>query len=99
MQKRGWHTRGYLPHYDGNVTQFITLRLADSLPQPVLKKLEGEKEHGKLERYYEDSFIENVDRYLDAGIGDCALSNPEVAAIVEAALKYYDGSDTSLSVG
>lgn len=30
---RGWHQRGYLPHYDApGVTQIITLRLADSLP-------------------------------------------------------------------
>ncbi len=29
----GWHQRGYIPHYDAPwVTQFITLRLADSLP-------------------------------------------------------------------
>lgn len=91
MEKRGWHSRGYLPHYDGNVIQFITLRLADSLPQSILKKLEGEKEHGKLDRYYDDSFLENVDGYLDAGIGECTLSNAEVATIIENALKYYDG--------
>lgn len=30
---RGWHQRGYLPHYDApGVTQFVTIRLADSLP-------------------------------------------------------------------
>lgn len=30
---RGWHQRGYLPHYDApGVTQLITLRLEDSLP-------------------------------------------------------------------
>jgi hypothetical protein len=30
----GWHSRGYLPHYDGGeIPQFITFRLADSLPQ------------------------------------------------------------------
>ena len=29
----GWHQRGYVPHYDAPwITQFITLRLADSLP-------------------------------------------------------------------
>src|SRR5439155_15990336 len=25
--RRGWHSRGYLPHFDGDVTQFITFRL------------------------------------------------------------------------
>lgn len=30
---RGWHQRGYLPHYDApGITQIVTLRLADSLP-------------------------------------------------------------------
>jgi len=30
---RGWHERGYLPHYDvPNVTQLVTINLADSFP-------------------------------------------------------------------
>ena len=29
---RGWHSRGYLPHYDGDVeTQHVTFHLTDSL--------------------------------------------------------------------
>ena len=33
---RGWHERGYLPHWDvGAVVQAITYRLADSLPKHV----------------------------------------------------------------
>ena len=33
-----WHNRGYLPHYGAkNKCQMITYRLADSLPQEVLK--------------------------------------------------------------
>ncbi|MBE0540092.1 MAG: transposase [Verrucomicrobia bacterium] len=39
---RGWHQRGYLPHYDApGVTQFVTLRLVDSLPA----SRRGEWEH------------------------------------------------------
>ncbi len=35
----GWHSRGYLPHFDGGeISQFITFRLADSLPQRFLDK-------------------------------------------------------------
>jgi REP element-mobilizing transposase RayT len=38
----GWHQRGYLPHYDApGVTQFVTLRLMDSLPA----SRRGEWEH------------------------------------------------------
>jgi hypothetical protein len=30
---RGWHQRGYLPHFDApGVTQFVTFQLHDSLP-------------------------------------------------------------------
>ena len=30
---RGWHERGYLPHFDApNVTQFLTFNLADAFP-------------------------------------------------------------------
>src|SRR5207249_391321 len=39
---RGWHSRGYLPHFDAPGTQqFLTWRLADSLPA----SRRGEWEH------------------------------------------------------
>ena len=32
---RGWHQRGYLPHFDApRVTQFVTFQLNDSFPAP-----------------------------------------------------------------
>jgi hypothetical protein len=38
---QGWRSRGYLPHYDSTKTfQFVTFRLADSLPQILLKSVE-----------------------------------------------------------
>ena len=38
---RGWHERGYLPHYDGpNVTQLVTFMLMDSFP--VARRAEWE---------------------------------------------------------
>ena len=38
VMNRGWHSRGYLPHFDGGeIAQAITFRLGDSLPQTVLK--------------------------------------------------------------
>ena len=34
MSYKGWHSRGYLPHFDSAETvQFVTFRLADSLPK------------------------------------------------------------------
>jgi putative transposase len=37
---KGWHSRGYLPHFDSPETvQFVTFRLADSLPTAVIEGL------------------------------------------------------------
>ena len=36
----GWHSRGYLPHYDDGVSlQAVTYRLADALPAEAVGKL------------------------------------------------------------
>jgi REP element-mobilizing transposase RayT len=33
MGTKGWHSRGYLPHYDGwDITQHVVFRLYDSVP-------------------------------------------------------------------
>lgn len=33
MGQKGWHSRGYLPHYDGwGITQHVVFRLYDSVP-------------------------------------------------------------------
>ena len=40
---RGWHHRGYLPHFDApGLWQAITYRLADALPLAVVRTLAGE---------------------------------------------------------
>lgn len=32
MEQKGWHSRGYLPHFDAvSVVQAVTFRLGDSL--------------------------------------------------------------------
>ena len=39
-QSKGWHSRGYLPHFDSPETiQFVTFRRADSLPRTVIEGL------------------------------------------------------------
>ena len=87
---KGWHNRGYLPHYDaGDVTQFITFRLGDSLPQEVLNELEHLRHEGT------EGMIERQNRleyYLDQGSGSCILREPECATIVQNALKFLDGT-------
>ncbi len=64
---KGWHGRGYLPHYDGGeICQFVTFHLADALPQKVIErwKLELAREND------EDKQIElykRTEKYLDQG--------------------------------
>ena len=77
-----WHSRGYLPHCDvPGLLQFITFRLADSLPDDVLE--------GMLQDSYDSH--SKVEALLDAGYGECWLQSPEVATIVENALLHFDG--------
>ncbi|MFT3744473.1 MAG: transposase [Pyrinomonadaceae bacterium] len=90
MRPKGWHNRGYLPHYDGRVYQFITFRLHDSLPQTVLRYFEEEARLGSFERNSREFRIK-IEEYLDTGMGDCILKIPTVAEIVENALFFYDG--------
>lgn len=78
---KGWYSRGYLPHYDGGqIDQFLTYRLADSLPQNVLRRLE---EKLNREEITEREKLISVEKYLDHGIGQCLLKKSEIAEIVE----------------
>jgi acyl-coenzyme A synthetase/AMP-(fatty) acid ligase/REP element-mobilizing transposase RayT len=79
--KKGWHSRGYLPHYDGNVTQFVSFRLADSLPQSVLRRIKAEIDDENPADPIRASRIK-VEEYLDSGAGECILAIREVAEIV-----------------
>ena len=86
----GWHSRGYLPHFDcPEVMQFITFRLADSLPQTVLDELERElsnvpENERSRERY------RRVEHWLDQGLGCCALKHPRMAEVVQKSLLLFD---------
>jgi REP element-mobilizing transposase RayT len=88
---KGWHFRGYLPHFDGGeIAQSVTFRLADSLPRNVLERWDLELSHlvGK------DLDVERrrrTEHYLDRGVGSAWLKDPSVAKIVEDALLYFDG--------
>ncbi len=87
----GWRSRGYVPHLDDiTKAQSITFRLADSLPQEKLRRLEQEldllpEEKRNLERR------RWIERWLDAGMGCCALRHPAVAAVMQETLLHFDG--------
>jgi len=97
--------RGRLPHWEKeDGIYFVTFRLADSLPQNILQNIESEREqiskvlvNLQRELSVEEKnkidwmFSDKVDEYLDQGIGECYLKNPEIAEIVAGSLRYFDG--------
>ena len=82
---RGWHERGYLPHRDEpGLTQFVTFRLADSFPEA----LRSEWEH--LWQIEDDRERRTeLEAYLDKGRGECHLRRPEIAKLVEVAMRRF----------
>jgi REP element-mobilizing transposase RayT len=82
---KGWHGRGYLPHFDSpDTVQFVTFRLADSLPREVYRTLAAQTKNIKaLRRLTEDR--------LDEGRGQCWLARPEIADMMRGALFNFDG--------
>jgi Rad3-related DNA helicase len=97
----GKHSR-HLPHWsqDG-ATYFVTFRLADSLPQEKLIAWKAEREewqgknrppHTQQQREeYARLFSDRIEEWLDQGAGSCELAKPEIGALVEAALRHFDG--------
>jgi len=85
---RGWHERGYLPHFDApNVTQFVAIMLEDAFPiirrrewEPILKESDQSVRRRKLEAW------------LDRGHGECWLRRFDVARLVEEVLRRDDGA-------
>jgi REP element-mobilizing transposase RayT len=89
---RGWHQRGYLPHFDPpGVTQFIAFQLHDSFPvtrraefEAILKTPENSAKRKQLEAW------------LDRGHGECWLRRSNVAENLEQILLAADGRDYRL---
>ena len=87
----GWHSRGYLPHFNSPVhTQHVTVHLADSLPKSAIERIDQMIEAlPDLERAIERR--RRLHEWIDAGSGSCLLREPELARIVEAAFHHFDG--------
>jgi REP element-mobilizing transposase RayT len=87
---RGWHCRGYLPHFDGGeIAQAVTFRLADSLPANLLERWTRELEHLE-KRDFDAERRRRIENYLDVGHGIAWMKDPRIAALVESALLYFD---------
>jgi len=107
----GFHHRDHLPHLkrEGG-SYFVTFRLAGTLPRELLQQLKQEREtlmaqalaakrplswheQEELFRWYSS----RVDRYLDAGHGDCWLRQPDLATLMAQALRFHAGQRFELS--
>ena len=87
-------TRGKLPHWEvAHCSYFVTARLTDSLPQPVVEHLcethtalaaiqPNSSGFAALQRQY---FL-TMEKHLTSGAGSCLLSNPCYAESVVAEL-------------
>ena len=96
------HLSGDLPHWrQEGATYFVTFRLADSLPQEKLTQWREEQEQWlrsnpephtpeQREDYYK-RFPRRLQAWLDAGHGSRILDIPEVKALVEGALQFFNG--------
>lgn len=91
-----------LPHREQQLKiQFVTFRLADSLPQSVLNDYRKRREaflkqfpkpwDKSTEILYEKQFTSVMDHYLDNGYGSCVLANPSVREIVVNSLNCFEG--------
>lgn len=83
--QKGWNSRGYLPHFDADtLIQLITFRMADSLPKAIFNGLAALASN-------DADLRQKVETMIDGGLGSCALRDPVFAAVVQDALRYFDG--------
>ena len=90
LREAGWHSRGYLPHFDGRaIPQFITLHLANSIPKEAIER--WQTEISQLEDKQERIVLQRrIERYLDQGYGSCFLKDHRIATIVQDSLLKFD---------
>ena len=90
QEPRGWHSRGYLPHFDAGPTpQSITFRLFDSLPAKLLDEWSEELDRMPPEQAKQKRF-EWIEKYLDQGMGSAWLKTPKIAKVVEDTILHFD---------
>jgi REP element-mobilizing transposase RayT len=89
--KKGWYSRGYLPHIDApGLTQFLTWRLGDAVPELVLQSWQDEVA-SLPENDRKKELLRRVEAYCDAGHGSCLLSDPRCARVVQESLFHDHG--------
>ncbi len=96
-QPEKWHYRGRLPHFEGGeILQFVTFRLFDSVSQEKIKnwKLELSRMDDDLEAKLE--LGRRIEKYIDKGLGNAFLKNEEIAQLVQDALFFWNNEKYKL---
>jgi Rad3-related DNA helicase/REP element-mobilizing transposase RayT len=100
----------YLPHWTRERAVYgVNFRLIDSLPQEVLRQACAERDaiifharqqsrplNGEELGRLEELHSERIEKYLDAGYGECWLKNPSIASIAAESLQHFDGERYAL---
>jgi REP element-mobilizing transposase RayT len=88
LNKKEWRNRGYIPHFDSpGTTQFVTFRLADSMPQSILPQWRAELQRGAVT---DVDFRKRIESYLDQNFGSCVLRQRSVAKLVQESLLHWN---------
>ena len=89
-----WHCRGKFPHREYKPLQFITYRLYDSVPQKVIEVWKEELKVTEM-TMSNDPRVEilrkRIDKYEDAGYGQCFLQDSRIASMVQENLFHFNG--------
>ena len=96
-----------LPHWEQErKMQFVTFRLADSLPYSVRNELQDAKRrfyekyphpwNEEIEKLYYKSVGGNIEKWLDAGLGSCILRSKDMRKIVITAIEHVNRKRTDI---
>jgi len=97
LKAAGWHSRGYLPHFDGReIPQFVSLHLSDAVPCAVLERWKRELDTTNA---LADRILlqRRIERYLDQGYGRAFMKEYRVAEMVQNVVLRSDGEEYRLS--
>src|SRR5262245_17245286 len=94
-------TRRNLPHWQQkHATYFVTFRLADAVPQNILRQWKEELDTWRnfhpepwdpgTKCEYQKRFQDDREHWLDQGHGECILKNSDAAEIVVNALRHFE---------
>jgi len=93
---KGWHSRGYLPHFDSvNEIQSLNFRLCDAVPMRLIEEWRRQLGWSRNLKQSDPRAValrQRIETHEDAGYGQCFLRDSRIAALTEDALQYFDGT-------